>query len=261
MTETHQADVGFIYFSANEDFADVAQHHHERCSGAHIEDGRHGTADLDITGKNHTFNRRTDRGIVQFFLRPLHRGLRLRNRGLRLGDARLRDGQLGLRGPLPVFGNVERHPGIIVFLLRDQAVLEQLFGPVEVPFVERDIDALGFNFVLFEFGLSRLGIGLGPQQCGASFAQPGGEIVLIQFDKDLTFVNQITGLDFDFLDDAVGLRLDFDLGDGLDSADRHYGPGDIRPFNRSQARWINVHCRTRQNGHAVNTGGCQHDYR
>jgi len=160
--------------------------------------------------------------------------LTLRDRRFRLGHSRFGDQKLRLRGPLPVGCDFNGHAGIVQILLRNQPVFRQLFGAIAVPFRKRHVDAFRLDFVFRELSLCRFHIRLGAQEDGSGFVESGLKVLLVQFYKDLPFLNQIADLDFDFLDNAICLGLDLDFRYGFDLPDCNHRSCQISALNFCQ---------------------------
>ena len=59
--------------------------------------------------------------------------------------------------------------------------------------------------------------GVGGLEVGPRLAQPARQVLLVELDQDVAGLDDVADVDAQALDDPVGLRLDFDLGDRLDS--------------------------------------------
>src|SRR6202043_2274977 len=88
-------------------------------------------------------------------------------------------------------------------------------------------------------------------QGSPSLVKPGLEVFLVELDENLALLDEIAFLDLDFLDDAVGLGLDIDLGDRLNLADRDHGAGEVTAFDHGKSRRVNIGARPRHPRNAV----------
>ena len=64
-----------------------------------------------------------------------------------------------------------------------------------------------------------------------SLAQGGEQVILVEFADYLAFMDDITHIDGELLDNAAGFALDFDLSDGLDPTRGDHGPGEINTLH------------------------------
>src|SRR5262249_15873395 len=181
LVEFDYADVGLVNLAAHVDLADVAEHHHQRRRRAHIEDRRDRRSDLDVAREYHSADRRADRRVIQLLFSAIYGSLRLSDLGLGLRDYGLAYRELGARDVLTVQREFVRASRVVIRLLRQHAVLQQLFSALEISFGEWHVGAFGFDFVFFELGFGGLQVGFRADQRGFGFADARGQVLLVEF--------------------------------------------------------------------------------
>ena len=241
--EAHEADVGLVDLAAHEHLLDVAQRHHQGGVGAEVEDRRHRAADFEVAGEHRAADRRLDGRVGQLLFGALGGRLGLRHLGAGLLDLRLADQQLRLRGALAVHRLVVVGARLVERLLRDELLVRERDRPVVHRLGEGHVGGLGFDLVL-----ARLGLGGGERrpgrlEVGAGLAQPCGQVLLVELGQDLAGLDAVIHVHRQPLDDAVGLRLDLDLGDRLDLAGGDHRSGHRAELHRRQARRVDRHRR------------------
>ena len=179
-----------------------------------------GTADLDVARQDGAANRRPDGGVREILGRPVGRRLSLRHLRGRLGDAGLAHRQLRLGGAPAVFGHIEGALRIVERGLRDETLREERPRPLERAPRELDVGPFGFDDVLLELGGGALERRPRRQKVGLRAAELRHQLILVELDEHVAFVDHAVDVDAKRLDDAVRLGLDFDFRDGLDLAGR-----------------------------------------
>lgn len=141
--------------------------------------------------------------------------------------------------------------------LRDEPLGEEhLRALVRAP-REFEVGALGLDDVLFELRLGGFERRPSRQQVRFRSADDRRELIFVELDEDVTFLDRVVDVDMKGLDDAVGFRFDLDLGDGLDLPGRH-DRADHRPaFDRREPGRIDVGRRAFQRPKTDNAGDGQ----
>ena len=218
LTEPHAADVGLVHLAAHEHLIDVAERHDQRGVRAEVQDRRHRAADLDVARQHGAADRRADRRVCDVFGGAVGGRLGLRHLRARFGHLRLADRQLRLRGALAVLRHVHQAVCIVERRLRDQVLREQRLRALVGAARELLVRPFRLDDVLLQLRLGAFERRARGQQVGLGAAQRGGELLAIELDEDVAGLHRAIDVGVQDLDDAVRLRLDFDLGDRLDLA-------------------------------------------
>ena len=150
------------------------------------------------------------------------------------------DQRLCRRGTLPVLGLLVSGARLVERLLRHQLLLVERAGAVEGALRERHVGGLGFDLVLGHLRLGGRQRGAGGFEVGAGLAQAGAEVFLVELGQNLTRFHLMIDVSRQALDDAVGLRLDLDLGNRLDLARGHDRPHHRPALDRGEPGGIDV---------------------
>ncbi len=73
--------------------------------------------------------------------------------------------------------------------------------------------------------------GTGGLQLRASLSHPSLNLLLVELGEHLAFLNFVAVIDVELLHDAAGLRLNLDLGDGLDLSRGHHALRKVSLFD------------------------------
>ena len=236
LAEIDLADVGLVDLALDVDLVGVAEGHDEGGGGAEDEDGADRVADFDVAGEDGAVDGGGDGGVAELLFKLLERGLGLGD--LRVGlmelggvDGDLRDGAVAGVG------------GGEVLLLRvfeglagDDAGVGHVLGAVVGALVHGQVGGLGGDLVVFDGGGGGAGVGLGGVELGFLRGDLVEDFLLVELGEDLTLVDVGVDVGVEAGDDAAGLGLDFDLGDGLDFAGGDDGAGDVSGFHLGERR-------------------------
>ena len=240
LAEPQIADLGLVDTPANEHVRDVAHRDDRRRRRAHVENRRYRAADLDVARENASADWRADRGVRELFLGTLDGRLRLRDVRRRFRHAGFRDGELRLGGAPAILGLVELRARFLELVNGNQLLLEQALRALVRAPRERDLRALGFDAALFELRLRCLQRRPRALQRRARLAHARHQILAVELDEHGARFDLLIDLDRQQLDDAVGFRFDFDLGDRLDFSRRNHRPRDRAALDRGEPRLRNV---------------------
>ena len=145
-------------------------------------------------------------------------------RDLRLGLSNLRPQNLQLR-----FGHVLLVQRQLVVLLRIiqrghryDSLFRHALRTIIGAFQHGNVWALGIYFGPFHVGFGPAQAGVGGFGLRFGLCHMGLNLFFVELGQDLAPLHPIPGIHVKLLHDATGLRLDFDLGDGLDLAGRDH---------------------------------------
>ena len=153
LAEPEVADFGLVDPPANEHVRDIPHRDDRRRRRTHVENRRHGAADLDVARENASPYRRADGGVGELFFGALDGRLRLRHVRRCFRHPRFRDRELRLGGALAVFGLVELRARLLELVYGNKPALEQTLRPVVRAPRKFHLGAFRFDSALFELRL------------------------------------------------------------------------------------------------------------
>ena len=190
------------------------------------EDRADRVADLHVAREHQAVHGARDRGVAQVGLVPLERGPRLL-------DLRLAHRGLALRRRLLVEAHLPRLVRVLEERGRDEAVGVELAGPLEGALQEGQVGPLGLDLVPLPGGLRR-------EEVRPRLPDRGLELLAVELGQDLALLHLVAVVHEQPLHEAARLRLDLDLGQGLDLPGRHDGAREVALLDRGEARGVDL---------------------
>src|SRR5579862_7988201 len=257
LSQIHLADIALVDLALYVDFAGIAQRHDECGGRSQHEDRTHRVAHLDVAREHDAIDRRNDVGIAELFFELSEIGLIFYYLRLGLCDLRLQHGDLRLRDILLV----QRHLVILLGVVEggsgNNAVLGHADRAVVCALENGYIRTFRVDLGALEVGLRTLQIRLGSFKCGPRLRDLCFNFNLVELGQELSFLDVISVVHQELLDDAAGLRFHFDLCNGRDLASRDHALGQVPFFHFGEFRGINLGTAARRRENS--TCNQQHD--